>query len=421
MMKTAPIFVIGIALVGVVAFYMAKGPVDSPDLAPEVAQSQRPSWMAPPQAEQPARKEERERDLKIGVIGPETGEEAHYGLAVLQGIRLAVEQFNAGGGVGGQDIEIIHYDNSGGISQARSITSDLISQNVVAIFSAPTGASTFAPIQLINASDTLFISIGTRRKIGRSGNYIFHYALSDEIAIAEMLNYAINDLGLKNYALVTSSSYDYSLSLSSVFKQAISKSGGQIKIEADTYNTYTGSRDLQAVVRTLKNAPHDVQAVIFTGGAKEAARLAHALKDSGLNFPFIGGEDLFSEEFLKQGGDAVNGALLYATFAPDTPAPLTVQFVRDYVTTMNAAPDRFSALAFDAFTQFSKALKTAGSLKSSDVRVAMLNMKESMGVTGLSHWSAAGAPIKKPFLYRIEGVESGGKFVLLRTKGDPAQ
>lgn len=429
MIKKALIFIGGIALGGVVVFFIVKGGMEASapqasirpsEMAqtpvPSVEPPHRPSWMAAPQPKQKTQQQERDRALKVGVIGPQTGEEARYGLAVLEGIRMAAERFNADGGLDGHDIEIVHHDNSGGSAQAHSITSDMISQNVVAIFSAPTGASTFAPTQLINASDTIFISIGTRRKIGRSGKYIFRFSLSDEIAVDEMLKYCVNDLGLQNFALVTSSSYDYSLSISSVFKQAISKSGGQILIESDTYDTYTGSRNLQSVVTALKNAPSELQAVIFTGGAEEAALLARAVKGAGLSLPLIGGEDLFVEDFLRQGGDAVDGALLYTTFSPDDDAPQTVQFMRDHLGRTNANPDRFTALAFDAFTQLSEALKTAGSLKSSDVRNAMVNMKESKGVTGVSHWSEAGEPIKKPFLYRVEGGKSGGKFVLLQTK-----
>lgn len=412
MIKKALIFIVGIALGGVAAFFIVSGSMETP--APTTEPPQRPSWMAAPQPE--ATTPQQERALIVGVIGPETGEESRYGLAVLEGIRMAVERFNAGGGVAGHDIQLVHYDNSGGLSQAQDMTADMIAQNVVAIFAAPTGASTFAPTQLINASDTIFISVGTRRKIGRSGKTIFHYSLSDETAIAEMLKYAVNDLGLKNYALVTSSSYDYSLTISSAFKQAISGSGGQIVIEADTYDTYTGSANLQAVVTALQSAPDELQALIFTGGAEEAAQLARAAQDGGLSLPLIGGEDLFTEEFLSKGGGAVNGALFYTSFAPDDDAPLTMRFVRDHVARTNTNPDRFTALAYDAFTQFSHALATATSLRSLDVRSAMLNMRESKGVTGISHWSESGEPIKQPFFYRVEGAQSGGKFVLLQTK-----
>ncbi|HJN24144.1 MAG TPA: ABC transporter substrate-binding protein [Rhodospirillales bacterium] len=412
MIRKALIFVGGIALGGVVAFFIVNGGKEAPSPQPE--SPKKPSWMAAPQPEKKVKKEERERALKVGVIGPETGENADYGLSVLEGIRLGVKHINAGGGLGGKKIEIVHYDNSGGPAQARSITSDLITQNVAAIFSAPTGSSTFAPTQLINASDTIFISIGTRRKIGRSGKYIFQFSLSDEIAIEDMLKYSVNNLGYRNYALVTSSSYDYSLSISSVFKQAISKSGGQIVAEADTYNTYTGKRDLQGVVTSLKDAPKEMHALIFTGEAEEAALLARAMKDSGVSLPLVGGEDLFSEKFLNLGGETVRGTLFYTAFSPDDDFPLTVQFVKNYLERRNLRPNRFAALAFDAIIQFTEALKKADSLKSSDIRNAMLNTGKIKGITGSSHWSKSGEQIKKPFFYRAEGDQSGMKFVLLR-------
>ena len=415
MAKWILIFLGGIALGGAFAFFLLMGEGEAPPTpapAPE-----KPSWMAskPPA---PEKQEERERDPLIGVIGPETGEEARYGLAVLEGIRMAAERFNGQGGVGGERIEVIHLDNSGGPGQAHEMAAELIRRNVVAIFSAPTGSSTFAPTQQVNRSKTIFISVGTRRKIGRSGDYVFRFSLPDATAIGDMLKFAIGELGYRDFALVTSSSYDYSLSVSSVFKQAISRGDGQILTEADTYDTYSGKTNIEGVVSALKSAPKPSQALIFTGGAGEAVLLARAVKEAGLNLPLIGGEDLFSEEFLEQGGEAINGALLYATFSPHSDSPPVVQFVRDYAARKNAVPDRFAALAYDAFTLLGKALKEAGSLKGSEVHGALLNIKKSDGVTGPSGWSPEGTPIKHPFLYRVESGPAGGKFVLQQTQGD---
>lgn len=43
--------------------------------------------------------------LKIGGIGPTTGEAAIYGMAVKNGAELAVKEINADGGIGGIQIE----------------------------------------------------------------------------------------------------------------------------------------------------------------------------------------------------------------------------------------------------------------------------------------------------------------------------
>ncbi len=420
--KTILIFLAGIAVGGVFAFGLF-GILNDHGETTLPPKAGKPEWLASPPAKLQGeaakasnKREEKERALIVGLIGPETGAEAKYGLAVLEGVVMAVDRFNARGGLRGEKIEVIHHDNRGGSGQALDIVSALIAKNVVAIFSAPTGWATFAPTHLANNSHTVFISIGTRRNIGRSGDYIFRFSLPDEIAIDEMLGYAANELGYKNFALVTSSSYDYSLSIASVFKQAVPKHGGKILVETDTYDTVSGKTDIGEAVTALKAGPEELQAIIFTGDAQEAAQLAQAAKYEGLKLPLIGSEDLFSEQFLKQGGQAALGTLLYATFAPDRDSRLVKDFVTDHVASKNAVPDRFTALAYDAFGLLSQALEDAGSLRGRAVRDALVNLKEAEGVTGAGRWTPDGTPIKHPHLYRVEGSQTGVRFQLVQEK-----
>jgi branched-chain amino acid transport system substrate-binding protein len=200
-----------------------------------------------------------------------------------------------------------------------------------------------------------------------------------------------------------------------VFKQAVPRHGGKIVLEADTYDTFSGRTDIGKVVTALQAGSAEVQAVIVTGGVQEAALLAKAArKDAGLALPLIGGEDLFTEEFLQQGGPAVRGALLYAAFAPDHPSPLVKEFVAAHRARKNAAPNRFTALAYDAFGLLAQALKDTASLQGPTVRDALINLKQAQGVTGPGHWAADGAPIKRPYLYRVKAGQTGEAFALVK-------
>lgn len=355
-------------------------------------------------------KGEEERALKIGVIGPETGEEADYGLSTLEGVMMAAKVLNSQGGINGKAIEILHYDNKGSRELTEDIASLLIQQKVIAIFTAPTGWSTFVPTHLANETHTLLISIGTRRRIGKSGPYVFRNSLPDESAIDELIRFSTERLGFMNYALITSSNYDYSLELSSLFKRMVSKHGGRIILETDTYDTYSGKRDLKGVIEMIKNTSEPLQAIIYTGEAKEGASLAKGIKKAGLQLPIIGGEDLFTEEYLKKGGEAVIGTLLYTTFAPDDNSPLVVKFVEDYKRERGKIPNRFVALAYDTLMLLTEAIKQVGSTHPSKVRDALLKMKDFKGVTGRTAFTPEGEPIKEPFIYRVEG---GKRFTLL--------
>ncbi len=367
------------------------------------------------QTETPAKPEpvEQARALKVGVVGPETGDSAFYGLRILEGITMAARTFNASGGINGQPIEVVHFDNKGDPELTDTVVQELIQQRVVAIFAAPTGWSTFAATRLANASQTIFIAVGSRRRIGKSGPYIFRFALADEFAIDELVHFAINHFGYTNYALVTSSDYDYSLDLSSLFRRAVAKHGGSLKLVADTYDTFSGKRNIDNVVKALNSSPEVLDAVIYTGGDDEGARLARAMKQTGLKLPIIGGEDLYTDAYLKSGKAATNATLLYNSFAPENSSPHVMEFMRDYKQYKSGVPDRFVALSFDSFMFVVNAIKAAASTKSTEVREAMLNL-HYQGVTGESRFSMEGSPIKHPFIYHVKVDKNGERFVLLR-------
>ncbi len=343
-----------------------------------------------------------ERPLIIGIVGPETGEEASYGMSVVEGALAAAKRFNAQGGIAGKEIKVLHFDDKSDIGTTTQIVKDLISQRAIAILAAPTGSSTFAPVHLVNESKTIFISVGSRRHLKGSGKYVFRTAVPDETATEDLIKYAIPELGV-NYVLVSASDDDFSLELSSLFKKALDKHHGVIKLEADTYDSFTGGRNMKAVVGAIKKSPDPLHGVIFTGGATEAVLLAQEMKKAGLTLPIIGGEDLFSEEYLK-GGDAVNETLMYTTFSADNKSAKMDEFLKDYG---KANPDRFAALAYDTFMLVAEAIKEAGSTDTSKVRETLINRKDCIGVTGKTSFTSENMPIKHPIICKIKKGATG--------------
>ena len=107
----------------------------------------------------------------------------------------------------------------------------------------------------------------------------------------------------------------------------------------------------------------------------------------------------------------MRGSLVYATFSPDNGAPETAEFMKSHAEKNSGAPDRFTALAYDAFNVVADSVKAADSLKSSKVKKALLGGKESHGVTGATGWDADGVAVKHPFIYRVEAGKGGEKFV----------
>jgi len=350
-----------------------------------------------------------ERPLIIGIVGPETGEEAAYGKSVVAGALAAAKRFNAQGGIAGKEIKVLHYDDQSDIGLTTKAVKDLISQGAIAILAAPTGSSTFSPIHLVNESKTIFISVGSRRQLKASGPFVFRTAVPDETATEDLIKYAIAELGV-NYALVTAADNEFSLELSSLFKRALGKYNGVIKLEADTYDAFAGGSNIGAVIAAIKKSPDTLHGIIYTGGATEAVLLAQALKKAGLNQPIIGGEDLFSEEYL-QGGDAVNETLTYTTFFADNKSAKMDEFIKDLG---QDKPDRFAALAYDAFMLLADAIKDAGSTDTSLVREALINRKDCIGVTGKTSFTSENMPVKHPTICKVKKGEGGERSFVLK-------
>ncbi len=350
-----------------------------------------------------------ERPLIIGIVGPETGEEAVYGKSVVAGALAAAKRFNAQGGIAGKEIKVLHYDDQSDIGLTTKAVKDLISQRAIAILAAPTGSSTFSPIHLVNDSKTIFISVGSRRQLKASGPFVFRTAVPDETATEDLIKYAIAELGV-NYALVTAADNEFSLELSSLFKKALGKHNGVIKLEADTYDPYAGGRNIEAVIAAIKKSPDPLHGIIFTGGATEAVLLAQELKKAGLNLPIIGGEDLFSEEYL-QGGDAVNETLMYTTFFADNKSAKMEEFIKDFG---GGKPDRFAALAYDTFMLVAEAIKEAGTTDTSLVRETLINRKDCEGVTGKTSFTSENMPVKHPVICKVKKGESGERGFVLK-------
>ena len=86
--------------------------------------------------------------IRIGGLAPLTGDASSYGVAVNNGILMAVEDINADGGINGKQIEYIYYDEKGDATEAVNAYNKLVQNDqVVAIIGDVTTKPTLAVAQ----------------------------------------------------------------------------------------------------------------------------------------------------------------------------------------------------------------------------------------------------------------------------------
>ena len=65
-------------------------------------------------------------EIKIGIAGPMTGPVAQYGDMQFSGARMAIEQINANGGVMGEELVAVEYDDVCDPKQAVTVANSLV-------------------------------------------------------------------------------------------------------------------------------------------------------------------------------------------------------------------------------------------------------------------------------------------------------
>lgn len=148
----------------------------------------------------PSQEAEPEEKIKIGTIGPLTGDVASYGVSTKNGVEIAVDEFNQSGGINGRPVHLISEDTRGEQTEAANAASKLIERDeVVAIVGGVITAETMTAGPITNDAQVVMISSSsTAVGVPEIGDYVFRNCLSDEVQAVQLAEYAVDELGLKS-------------------------------------------------------------------------------------------------------------------------------------------------------------------------------------------------------------------------------
>lgn len=345
--------------------------------------------------------------IKIGFMGALTGDVAMFGKPTLEGMKMAAEEINAAGGINGKKIEIVEADNRGDKQEGASVAQKLISRdNVVAILGDPTTGISKVVAPIAQKAGVVLLSAGaTGPGLVEIGDYIFRNTLLDSVAIPACIDYFVNELKYKKVAVITSDNNDYSVGLSQTFRDAAKAKG--VEIVADE-KVKDGDKDFSAQVTNIKAKKPDV--IFFSGYYTEGALIMKEARKQGIKANMFGGDGLFSPEFIKLGGDAVEGSMAALGFSPEQASPETAKFIEAFKNKFNGAlPGLFDAQGYDGLMMLADAIKRANSADPKVFKDALAQTKDFKGVSGTITIRANREPIKTPLCLLMV---KGGQYVL---------
>ncbi len=354
--------------------------------------------------------------LVIGGQNPETGPMADYGSKTVLGAMIAFEEINANGGINGKKIVFDHHDSRGEKTDAVNLTRRLTKNHSCAIIGEITSGGFLAMRELANSAETVAISTGataehvTEKRVGDKLEHIpfaFRNTLRDSEGAASTADFLVHKKGYKNFALITSINNEYSVGLSTFFRDSIKEAGGMIVTEQSIND---GDTDISAQITSIKNS--NVDAIIFTGYYQEAARILTTMKNQGVTAKLIGGDGLQSPDLWNLAGDAAIGTIFYSGFSADVDRKNIISFKTKMLEKGKEA-DTFSAQGYDAAYLLAEAMKNANVTDCSDasqrdaIRAKLMEIKDFEGVTGVMSVDETGSTVREPFLLEIVKKDDG--------------
>jgi branched-chain amino acid transport system substrate-binding protein len=309
-----------------------------------------------------------------------TGQQATFGISTDNGIKLAVKERNAKGGVKGRQIKLVSYDDKGQQQEAVTTVTRLIQQdNVVAIIGEVASSLSIAGGQVAQRQGVPMISpSSTNPKVTEVGNMVSRVCFIDPFQGYVDAKFAYDKLGKKKAAILYNRAQAYSVGLKDYFKKPFEEMGGKIVAE-EAYGD--GDNDFSAQLTAIRQANPDV--VFIPGYYTEVVTIARQARDKGITVPLTGGDGWVSDT-LKNAGAALNDCYFSDHYAREDTRPEVQAFLKNYKAEFGGeAPDSMAALGYDAANLLFDAMERAPSLSGKDLAAAINSTTGFKGVTGL--------------------------------------
>jgi branched-chain amino acid transport system substrate-binding protein len=333
--------------------------------------------------------------IKIGAAGQLTGPEAVFGSDMLNGVKLAVEEWNAKGGVLGKRIELVPGDDQAEPRQAVAVANKFVNDGVVGVVGHFNSSCSIPASEVYHKAGIPQIShASTNPKLTDQGfDNVFRVCGRDDQQGKAAADFAVQKLKVKKVAIIHDKT-TYGQGFAEEFRKAIGPAAEIVAFEGIT----KGEKDYSPVVTKVKAVNPDL--VFFGGIYTEGGLLIKQFKAVGGTAPFIGGDGIMSEELLKIGGAATEGT--YATFGPDTKDSPTAKGFNENYRKKYGEPGVYSVYAYDAANILLQAVQKAGTTDGKALTAAIRAI-DFTGALGHVQFDAKGDVKESPYvIWKVE-------------------
>lgn len=355
-----------------------------------------------------------DQKLTLAVSVPLTGKMAQYGFSYKNAVEMAVADFNAKGGVNGQEVEAVFYDDAGDQSAAINVANLIIENEDVFAFIGSYGSSTslvMAPI--FQEAQIPMISPNTSHPdFFEIGDMMMPLSAKSDICFAEVAQVLKDKYNPGKVAMIYQNN-DSGVTIDDTFRKEFAELG--VEYESETFAGGETS-DFTPIVSSLSQGKPDM--LVICADYNYGSEIIIQTRQLGIDdLPLVGIASMFKPQVLDLTGNYGENLILcgvqriytsdvieandYGSYCEDIIARYTELYP-------NTAFDSPAALAYDAAMLACNAAKTVGTQNPLAIMEQMKKLDIEL-CSGNAWFDENGEFYRSVYSYQIKD----GKFELL--------
>jgi branched-chain amino acid transport system substrate-binding protein len=301
--------------------------------------------------------------VNIGFLGPiEANYESPYGLAMLHGAQLAIEQANARGGYRGtasqpKPYELkVHNDSAQWGASSTEAVKMIFDEHVVGVLGSVDGASTHIMLRVALKLEFPIVDTATTDPTVTETRipWLIHNFPDDRQQGYAIADAVFKQRQLKRIGIIRTQARYARIGVEKFSDEA--KRLGHVPVLEVKFER--GDQDFSTQLRMLQNA--HVDAVVMWAEVPEAAKILKQMRAAGMKQPVFGPSRLCYDQIIQAAGPAAEGLVTTAAIDPTRTEPRWLQFQGEFRSKFHAEPDAYAAYAYDGMNILIAAIEKAG-------------------------------------------------------------
>lgn len=341
-------------------------------------------------------------EIVIGAATAQTGGLAPYDQPALAGLRMAIDELNAKGGLAGKyPVELLVKDTRSDTAQTATVAQELIDAGAKIMITPCDADPSISVGQLTQplGIPTLTLCGSAPVLTGAVGDVMFGTYPADNVQATAVADFAIAEGKRKAY-LLTSPDSTYTANLPEYFGAVFEKKGGKV-VGRGTYTM--GQPDFSAEITNIKGLAEQPDLIMTAAYEPDFPAFMQQLRAAGVTIP-VYGADAIGTPTIKALGPLVDG-VVYTAAGYAEPGSKLAAFDAAFAKYAGHAPEStYEVNGYEIGLILDAAVAAAGSDDPKAIRDAIAGLKDFEGVTGkITYAGTDRMPLRPVALMRYEG------------------